>query len=99
MKTLFTVCRLNSVLGIKFPNFGSTRKLLFMFGNRRGTLNFSFCLQECDVVLMFPSGTTDSTLMWLLSRFRAGTPGLVAHVRHHSSSDSYGFYLTAPFNV
>ncbi|KAE8743203.1 hypothetical protein FOCC_FOCC011183 [Frankliniella occidentalis] len=55
--------------------------------------------QECDVVLMFPSGTADSTLMWLLSRLRAGTPGLVAHVRHHSSSDSYGFYLTAPFNV
>lgn len=48
---------------------------------------------------MFPPGTADSTLMWLLSRLRAGTPGLVAHVRHHSSSDSYGFYLTAPFNV
>ncbi|XP_054289963.1 anoctamin-8-like isoform X2 [Macrosteles quadrilineatus] len=54
---------------------------------------------ECDVVLMFPSGAQDFTLMWLLSRLRAGTPGLVVHVRHHSSSDSYGFYLTAPFNV
>lgn len=56
-------------------------------------------LQECDVVLMFPSGAQDFTLMWLLSRLRAGTPGLVVHVRHHASSDSYGFYLTAPFNV
>lgn len=55
--------------------------------------------QECDVVLMFPSGAQDFTLMWLLNRLRAGTPGLVVHVRHHASSDSYGFYLTAPFNV
>lgn len=55
--------------------------------------------QECDVVVMFPSGTSDETLMWLLGRLRAGTPGLVVHVRHHASSDSYGFYLTAPFSV
>ncbi|XP_047117535.1 anoctamin-8 [Schistocerca piceifrons] len=55
--------------------------------------------QECDVVLMFPPGAQDFTLMWLLSRLRAGTPGLVVHVRHHASSDSYGFYLTAPFPV
>nr|CAD7428021.1 unnamed protein product [Timema monikensis] len=55
--------------------------------------------QECDVVLMFPPGAQDFTLMWLLSRLRAGTPGLVVHVRHHASSDSYGYYLTAPFNV
>ncbi|XP_067003783.2 anoctamin-10 [Anabrus simplex] len=55
--------------------------------------------QECDVVLMFPSGAQDFTLMWLLSRLRAGTPGLVVHVRHHASSDSYGFYLTAPYSV
>ncbi|KOC63162.1 Anoctamin-8 [Habropoda laboriosa] len=55
--------------------------------------------QECDVVMMFPSGTSDETLMWLLGRLRAGTPGLVVHVRHHASSDSYGFYLTAPFSV
>lgn len=55
--------------------------------------------QECDVVLMFPPGAQDFTLMWLLSRLRAGTPGLVVHVRHHTSSDSYGFYLTAPYNV
>ncbi|XP_076678994.1 anoctamin 8 white walker isoform X5 [Andrena cerasifolii] len=55
--------------------------------------------QECDVVMMFPSGASDETLMWLLGRLRAGTPGLVVHVRHHASSDSYGFYLTAPFSV
>ncbi|XP_076169590.1 anoctamin 8 white walker isoform X1 [Ptiloglossa arizonensis] len=55
--------------------------------------------QECDVVMMFPSGTSDETLMWLLGRLRAGTPGLVVHVRHHASSDCYGFYLTAPFSV
>ncbi|XP_017753327.1 PREDICTED: anoctamin-8 isoform X3 [Eufriesea mexicana] len=48
---------------------------------------------------MFPSGASDETLMWLLGRLRAGTPGLVVHVRHHASSDSYGFYLTAPFSV
>ncbi|CAK9829084.1 Ano8 [Anthophora retusa] len=55
--------------------------------------------QECDVVMMFPSGASDETLMWLLGKLRAGTPGLVVHVRHHTSSDSYGFYLTAPFSV
>ncbi|XP_075216238.1 anoctamin 8 white walker [Lycorma delicatula] len=54
---------------------------------------------ECDVVLMFPPGAQDFTLMWLLSRLRAGTPGLVVHVRHHAHSDTYGFYLTAPFQV
>ncbi|XP_039276146.1 anoctamin-8 [Nilaparvata lugens] len=54
---------------------------------------------ECDVVLMFPPGAQDLTLMWLLSRLRAGTPGLVVHVRHHAHSDTYGFYLTAPFQV
>ncbi|XP_074094463.1 anoctamin 8 white walker isoform X2 [Cotesia typhae] len=55
--------------------------------------------QECDVVILFPNGANDEILMWLLGRLRAGTPGLVVHVRHHTSSDSYGFYLTAPFPV
>ncbi|KAK2578147.1 hypothetical protein KPH14_001345 [Odynerus spinipes] len=55
--------------------------------------------QKCDVVMMFPNGASDETLMWLLGRLRAGTPGLVVHVRHHASTDSYGFYLTAPFSV
>ncbi|CAB0038907.1 unnamed protein product [Trichogramma brassicae] len=48
---------------------------------------------------MFPSGSNEETLMWLLGRLRAGSPGLVVHVRHHASSDSYGFYLTAPFST
>ncbi|XP_073999029.1 anoctamin 8 white walker isoform X2 [Rhodnius prolixus] len=48
---------------------------------------------------MFPSGAQDMSLMWLLSRLRDGTPGLIVHVRHHPSSDSYAFYLTAPFSV
>ncbi|KAM0736413.1 Anoctamin-8 [Formica fusca] len=55
--------------------------------------------QECDVVMMFPSGANDETLMWFLGRLRAGTPGLIVHVRHHASSDSYGFYITAPFGI
>ncbi|XP_051172555.1 anoctamin-8 isoform X3 [Leptopilina boulardi] len=55
--------------------------------------------QECDVVIMFPSGASDETLTWLLGRLRSGSSGLVVHVRHHASSDSYGFYLTAPFPV
>ncbi|XP_057333098.1 anoctamin-8 isoform X3 [Microplitis mediator] len=55
--------------------------------------------QECDVVMLFPNGANDEILMWLLGRLRAGNPGLVVHVRHHTSSDSYGFYLTAPFPV
>lgn len=33
--------------------------------------------------------------MWLLQRLRSATPGLVVHVRHHASTDSYGFYLSA----
>ncbi|KAK9498132.1 hypothetical protein O3M35_004010 [Rhynocoris fuscipes] len=48
---------------------------------------------------MFPSGAQDMNLMWLLSRLRDGTPGLVVHVRHHPSSDSYAFYLTAPYPI
>lgn len=48
---------------------------------------------------MFPNGANDETLMWFLGRLRAGTPGLIVHVRHHASSDSYGFYITAPFGM
>ncbi|KAJ8678448.1 hypothetical protein QAD02_014235, partial [Eretmocerus hayati] len=55
--------------------------------------------QECDVVMMFPNKSSEDTLMWLLGRLRLGTPGLVVHVRHHASSDTFGFYLTAPFPV
>ncbi|KAK6643522.1 hypothetical protein RUM43_005032 [Polyplax serrata] len=55
--------------------------------------------RECDVVLMFPSSTSNTILMWLLTRLKNGAPGLAVHLRHHSSSDSYGFYLTAPYKV
>ncbi|KAK0174148.1 hypothetical protein PV328_007257 [Microctonus aethiopoides] len=55
--------------------------------------------ETLDKVMMFPNGAKDETLMWLLGRLRAGTPGLVVHVRHHTSSDCYGFYLTAPFPI
>ncbi|KAG8229744.1 hypothetical protein J437_LFUL007919 [Ladona fulva] len=55
--------------------------------------------QDSDVVLTFPPGVEDSTLMWLISRLKTGTPGLVVHVRHHASSDCYGFYITAPYSV
>ncbi|XP_059479643.1 anoctamin-8 isoform X1 [Neocloeon triangulifer] len=51
--------------------------------------------QDCDMVMTFPSGASDVTLMWLLQRLRSSTPGLVVHVRHHASTDRYGFYLTA----
>ncbi|CAH1392682.1 unnamed protein product [Nezara viridula] len=54
---------------------------------------------DCDVIIMFPNGALDTNLMWLLARLRARTPGLTVHVRHHASSDSYGFYITAPFSV
>ncbi|XP_046398736.1 anoctamin-8 [Ischnura elegans] len=55
--------------------------------------------QDSDVVLTFPPGVDDSTLMWLISRLKVGASGLVVHVRHHASSDCYGFYITAPYNV
>ena len=56
-------------------------------------------LQECDVVILFTSGTKDDVLMWLLGRLRAGSLGLVVNVRQHASSDCYGFYITAPFQM
>ncbi|KAI5710315.1 hypothetical protein M8J75_007605, partial [Diaphorina citri] len=55
--------------------------------------------QECDVVIMFPPKSEDMELMWMLSRLRCGTPGLVVQVKHHTSTDSYALYLTAPFSV
>lgn len=53
---------------------------------------------NCDVVMVFSSGTQDSILLWLLSRLRQ-SPGLTVHVRHHASTQSSAFYLTAPFTV
>lgn len=53
---------------------------------------------NCDVVIVFPSGAQDSVLMWLLARLRQSS-GLSVHVRHHASTQSSAFYLSAPFHV
>ncbi|KAB0803967.1 hypothetical protein PPYR_00937 [Photinus pyralis] len=53
---------------------------------------------NCDVVVVFPTGTQDSILLWLLSRLRQSS-GLTVHVRHHASTQSSAFYLTAPFTL
>ncbi|CAH1111241.1 unnamed protein product [Psylliodes chrysocephalus] len=53
---------------------------------------------NCDVVITFPHGAKDSLLMWLLSKLRQ-SPGLTVHVRHHNSTQSSAFYITAPFVV
>lgn len=52
---------------------------------------------DCDIVLMLPARTQDSTLMWLLARLRSRTPQLLVHVRHHSNSGIYGLYMTAKY--
>lgn len=53
--------------------------------------------QNCDVVLTFPSNTEDATLMWLLARLKSRASALTVHVRHHSHTGIYGFYLTAVY--
>uniref|UniRef100_A0A6P7G5P8 Anoctamin n=1 Tax=Diabrotica virgifera virgifera TaxID=50390 RepID=A0A6P7G5P8_DIAVI len=53
---------------------------------------------NCDVVITFPPETKDSLLLWLLSKLRQ-SPGLTVHVRHHTSTRSSAFYVTAPFTV
>ncbi|XP_055956117.1 anoctamin-8 isoform X2 [Patella vulgata] len=53
--------------------------------------------QNCDILLTFPAKTDDSTLMWLLARLKWRTPEIVVHVRHHSNSGIYGFYMTATY--
>ncbi|CAG5119252.1 unnamed protein product [Candidula unifasciata] len=53
--------------------------------------------QNCDVVLTFPANTEDATLMWLLARLKSRAPALTVHVRHHSHTGIYGFYLTAVY--
>lgn len=54
---------------------------------------------NCDVVIVFPSGAQDNILLWLLSKLRLSSPSLRVHVRHHVSTQSTAFYLTAPFQV
>lgn len=53
---------------------------------------------NCDVVIVFPQGAQDSVLLWLLSRLRQSS-GLSVHVRHHASTQSSAFYMSAPFSV
>lgn len=53
---------------------------------------------NCDVVLVFAPSAKDSVLMWLLARLKQ-TAGLTVHVRHHASTQSSAFYVTAPFQV
>ncbi|XP_015837199.1 anoctamin-8 isoform X2 [Tribolium castaneum] len=53
---------------------------------------------NCDVVVVFPPGAEDSVLLWLLSKLRQ-SPGLTVHVRHHASTQSSAFYLTAPLSI
>lgn len=53
---------------------------------------------NCDVVICFPPGVKDSVLLWLLSKLKQ-SPGLTVHVRHHASTQSSAFYITAPFSV
>ncbi|XP_046581534.1 anoctamin-8-like [Haliotis rubra] len=53
--------------------------------------------QNCDVLLTFPAKADDATLMWLLARLKTRTPQIIVHVRHHSNSGIYGFYMTATY--
>lgn len=53
--------------------------------------------RDCDILMTFPAKTEDQTLMWLLARLRARAPELSVHVRHHSNTGVYGFYLTANY--
>ncbi|XP_022784864.1 anoctamin-8-like isoform X1 [Stylophora pistillata] len=55
--------------------------------------------KTCDVLITFPKGTEDYTVMWLLSRLRARVPDIDVHVRQMAHSPVYGFYLTSTFEV
>ncbi|CAG9766242.1 unnamed protein product [Ceutorhynchus assimilis] len=49
---------------------------------------------NCDVVVCFPPNAEDQFLLWLLARIKQSS-GLTVHVRHHASTQSNAFYLTA----
>lgn len=55
--------------------------------------------KTCDVLVTFPKGTEDYTVMWLLSRLRARVQDVDVHVRQMAHSPVYGFYLTSSFEV
>ena len=59
----------------------------------------SIATRQCDVVMTFPKGASDSTLLWLLRKLRSATPRLTVCVRHHPSTQTTAFYLTASFQV
>jgi len=52
---------------------------------------------NCDVLVTFDSSVGDDVLMWVLARLHARVPELTVHVRYHTSTGIYGFYLTASF--
>ncbi|XP_030764721.1 anoctamin-8 isoform X2 [Sitophilus oryzae] len=53
---------------------------------------------NCDVVVTFPPNAEDQFLLWLLAKLRQ-FHGLTVHVRHHASTQSSAFYLSAPLSV
>ena len=62
------------------------------------TLHHVIPTKNCDIVMMLPSTTDDTTLMWLLARLRSRTPYLHVHVRHLTNTKVYGFYMTASYD-
>ncbi|XP_066152104.1 anoctamin-10 isoform X2 [Euwallacea fornicatus] len=49
---------------------------------------------NCDVVMCFPPNTDDQFLLWLLPKLKQSS-GLSIHVRHHASTHTSAFYVTA----
>ncbi|GAB1604800.1 anoctamin-8-like isoform X2, partial [Argonauta hians] len=53
--------------------------------------------RNCDVLMTFPANTEDAKLMWLLKQLREKAPQIIVHVRHHSKTEVFGFYMTASY--
>lgn len=49
---------------------------------------------NCDVVICFPPNTSDQFLLWLLQKLKQSS-GLIIQARHHASTQSSAFYVTA----
>lgn len=49
---------------------------------------------NCDVVICFPPNTSDQFLLWLLQKLKQSS-GLIVQARHHASTQSSAFYVTA----
>ncbi|KAL1514375.1 hypothetical protein ABEB36_003643 [Hypothenemus hampei] len=49
---------------------------------------------NCDVVICFPPNTEDQFLLWLLAKLKQWS-GLSIQVRHHASTQTSAFYVTA----